>query len=130
MFVELFRRARLCVAGSCAGVCGCGSRQCFVRALALNPMHPEIVKDVPGMCDVCGMPLVQAESLGYVSSTPTAADMPLVIPATAPLLTVSSVKSAGVPLSSRIYGPVPVTASGDRGAVHQDRGPRDRESYG
>jgi membrane fusion protein, copper/silver efflux system len=30
-------------------------------------MHPEIVKDEPGACDVCGMPLVRAESLGYVT---------------------------------------------------------------
>ncbi len=51
------------------------------------PMHPEIIKDEPDACDVCGMPLVQAESLGYVSKAATDADKPLVIPATAPLLT-------------------------------------------
>ncbi len=50
------------------------------------PMHPEIVKGEPGECDICGMPLVRTESLGYVSAdAPT--DRPLVIPATAPLLT-------------------------------------------
>ena len=53
----------------------------------ISPMHPEVVKDGPGTCDVCGMPLVRAESLGYVGSGPTAKDMPLVIPASAPLLT-------------------------------------------
>ncbi|MDA3877613.1 MAG: efflux RND transporter periplasmic adaptor subunit [Halothiobacillus sp.] len=53
----------------------------------IGPMHPEILKDGPGMCDVCGMPLVRAESLGYVGAEPTAADKPLVIPATAPLRT-------------------------------------------
>jgi membrane fusion protein, copper/silver efflux system len=53
----------------------------------ISPMHPEIVKDGPGSCDVCGMPLVRAESLGYVSAEATDADMPLVIPATAPLIT-------------------------------------------
>ncbi len=53
----------------------------------ISPMHPEIVKDEPGSCDVCGMPLVRAESLGYVGQGPTADDKPLVIPATAPLLT-------------------------------------------
>jgi len=53
----------------------------------ISPMHPEIVKDEPGACDVCGMPLVRAESLGYVGSEPTAKDMPLVIPASAALLT-------------------------------------------
>jgi Cu(I)/Ag(I) efflux system membrane fusion protein len=53
----------------------------------ISPMHPEIVKDGPGACDICGMPLVRAESLGFVGSEPTAEDKPLVIPATAPLLT-------------------------------------------
>jgi len=53
----------------------------------ISPMHPEIVKDEPGNCDVCGMPLVRAESLGYVGLEPKEEDRPLVIPATAPLLT-------------------------------------------
>ena len=53
----------------------------------ISPMHPEIVKDGPGACDVCGMPLVRAESLGYVGSEPADEDKPLVIPASAPLLT-------------------------------------------
>jgi len=51
----------------------------------ISPMHPEIVKDEPGACDVCGMPLVTAESLGYVSATDSQA--PLVIPASAALKT-------------------------------------------
>jgi Cu(I)/Ag(I) efflux system membrane fusion protein len=49
------------------------------------PMHPEVVKDAPGACDICGMKLVTAEELGYVTQTPTNA--PLVIPSTAPLIT-------------------------------------------
>ena len=53
----------------------------------ISPMHPEIVKDGPGTCDVCGMPLVRAESLGYVGAEPAVKDQPLVIPASAPLLT-------------------------------------------
>lgn len=53
----------------------------------ISPMHPEIIKDGPGECDVCGMPLVRAESLGYVGAEPTDDDKPLVIPATAALLT-------------------------------------------
>ena len=36
----------------------------------MSPMHPEIIKDGPGPCDVCGMPLVTAESLGYVTDRP------------------------------------------------------------
>ena len=53
----------------------------------ISPMHPEIVKDEPGNCDICGMPLVRAESLGYVTAEPTDAAKPLVIPVSAALLT-------------------------------------------
>ena len=52
----------------------------------ISPMHPEIVKNGPGKCDICGMDLVPAEQLGYVISE-KAPEMPLVIPATAPLIT-------------------------------------------
>ncbi len=51
------------------------------------PMHPSVVKDGPGQCDICQMPLVRTESLGYVTVEPTEADKPLVIPASAPLVT-------------------------------------------
>ncbi len=51
------------------------------------PMHPEIVKEGPDSCDLCQMPLVQTETLGYVGTTPLDSDKPLVIPATAPLIT-------------------------------------------
>jgi len=51
----------------------------------VSPMHPEIVKDAPGSCDVCGMDLVPAEELGYVQDP--AAEAPLVIPASAVLRT-------------------------------------------
>ena len=53
----------------------------------ISPMHPEIVKDGPGTCDVCGMALVPTESLGYVSTDPGELRPPLVIPASAPLIT-------------------------------------------
>jgi membrane fusion protein, copper/silver efflux system len=53
----------------------------------ISPMHPEIIKDKPGTCDVCGMALVKAEDLGYVSAEAKPEDMPLVIPVTAPLVT-------------------------------------------
>ncbi len=52
----------------------------------IGPMHPEVVKDGPGECDVCGMPLVSAASLGYATSADEE-ETALVIPATAPLLT-------------------------------------------
>lgn len=52
----------------------------------ISPMHPEVVKSEPGDCDVCGMPLVPAEELGYVDpSFGTAA--PLVIPTSSVLRT-------------------------------------------
>ncbi len=50
------------------------------------PMHPDVVKTQASTCDICGMDLVTAESLGYVKlDTPSRA--PLVIPASAPLVT-------------------------------------------
>ncbi len=52
----------------------------------ISPMHPEVVKDGPGQCDVCGMDLVPAEELGYVLPEKDP-DVPLLIPATAPLIT-------------------------------------------
>ncbi len=51
----------------------------------ISPMHPEVIKDEPGPCDVCGMPLVTAESLGYVAEESPHA--PLLIPASAALKT-------------------------------------------
>ncbi len=53
----------------------------------IGPMHPEIVKDHPGKCDICGMPLVRAESFGYVTSEIAESTRPLVIPVTAALVT-------------------------------------------
>ena len=53
----------------------------------ISPMHPEIIKDQPGDCDICGMPLVRAESLGYVTAEPTNAAKPLIVPVKAVLLT-------------------------------------------
>lgn len=50
----------------------------------ISPMHPWVVKERPGACDVCGMSLVPAEDLGY---EPARGDAPLLIPDTAPLLT-------------------------------------------
>jgi Cu(I)/Ag(I) efflux system membrane fusion protein len=50
------------------------------------PMHPDIVKDTPGSCDICGMDLVTTESLGYVTAEEPN-EAPLVIPTSAPLIT-------------------------------------------
>lgn len=51
----------------------------------ISPMHPEIVKNGPGQCDICGMDLVSAAELGYASVDDQA--MPLVVPASAVLQT-------------------------------------------
>ena len=51
------------------------------------PMHPEVVRAEQGACDVCEMDLVTTESQGYVALRADEAEKPLVIPATAPLVT-------------------------------------------
>ena len=49
------------------------------------PMHPSVVKDQQGICDICEMDLVATESLYTTADEPN--EPPLVIPATAPLIT-------------------------------------------
>ncbi len=51
----------------------------------IGPMHPEIVRDEPGPCPICGMPLVTAEKMGYV--TIDESEAPLVVPTSAVLKT-------------------------------------------
>lgn len=50
------------------------------------PMHPSIIVDKPGECPICEMKLVKSESLGY-SAVDDKNRKPLIIPATAPLIT-------------------------------------------
>lgn len=52
----------------------------------ISPMHPEIVKDGPGQCDICGMDLVPAESL-IKRSAVLEQGKPLVVPSSAVLVT-------------------------------------------
>ena len=49
------------------------------------PMHGQIVKDAAGACDICGMDLVAAESLGLTKEMDSM--LPLVVPASAALIT-------------------------------------------
>ena len=80
---EMFVRATLMVSLSNGG-------KVIDASLAgkwVSPMHPEIVKDGPGHCDICGMALVRAESLGYELASPHTPQAPLVVPASAALLT-------------------------------------------
>ncbi|MBN1256236.1 MAG: efflux RND transporter periplasmic adaptor subunit [Planctomycetes bacterium] len=51
----------------------------------ISPMHPEVIKDHPGKCDVCGMDLVKAEDLGYKDTSKI--QPALVAPASAVLTT-------------------------------------------
>ena len=50
----------------------------------ISPMHPEIIKDGPGDCDICGMDLVPVEELFKVAAAP---EPPLIVPASAVLVT-------------------------------------------
>ncbi len=49
------------------------------------PMHPEIIQQSAGQCSICGMDLAPTGELGFGQGEET--DLPLVIPATAPLVT-------------------------------------------
>lgn len=79
MFVRATLQARLTADGRVADTGLAGKW--------ISPMHPEVVKDGPGSCDVCGMDLVPTESMGYASAEASGQGAPLVIPATAPLIT-------------------------------------------
>jgi len=79
MFVRAVAQAWLASGGKVMDPTLAGKRIC--------PMHPGVVKDKPGTCDICQMPLVRTESLGYLGLNPTKADKPLVIPVSAALVT-------------------------------------------
>lgn len=57
-----------------------------LRGKWISPMHPEIIKDGPGQCDICGMDLVPAEQLGFIPSAESSPN-PLLVPASAVLRT-------------------------------------------
>ncbi len=52
----------------------------------VGPMHPTVVRDGPGVCDICGMDLVPAETL-VNAGTPPESDPPIVVPRSAVLFT-------------------------------------------
>lgn len=79
MFVKAIVRPKLTTAGKVMEPALAGKWIC--------PMHPDIIKETAGSCDICEMPLVTTESLGYVSIDPEKSQMPLLIPASAPLIT-------------------------------------------
>jgi len=52
------------------------------------PMHPEVIEDKPGKCPICSMPLETAAELGLtLSPEQQKMSLPMLIPATAPLIT-------------------------------------------
>jgi Cu(I)/Ag(I) efflux system membrane fusion protein len=79
MFVRAVVRGKVAAGGKVMDAALAGKWIC--------PMHPEIVKDKAGSCDECGMPLALGESLGYVSDGVLADQAPLVVPASAVLVT-------------------------------------------
>ncbi|HBG26114.1 MAG: hypothetical protein A2Y10_00540 [Planctomycetes bacterium GWF2_41_51] len=78
MFVHATVRSKIAMSGAIMDPNMAGKWIC--------PMHPSIIKNAQGECDICGMNLVTTESLGYVSAT-LPKQVPLVIPASAPLIT-------------------------------------------
>jgi Cu(I)/Ag(I) efflux system membrane fusion protein len=77
MFVRAVVRTRLTEVGKAMDPALAGKWIC--------PMHGEVVKDEQGTCDICGMPLVRAESLHRVASP--IEELPLVVPVSAVLWT-------------------------------------------
>jgi Cu(I)/Ag(I) efflux system membrane fusion protein len=81
MFVRAVVKAKVDAGGKVIGVGAALAGKWMCR------MHPSVVKDSAGICDICEMALETSESLGYASANPTKAEKPLVIPATAALRT-------------------------------------------
>ncbi len=79
MFVRAIVRAKLAEDGLIVNTQLAGKWIC--------PMHPAVLEDELGDCRICGMSLVRAESLGFVSPGDLDARPPLVVPASAVLLT-------------------------------------------
>ncbi len=50
------------------------------------PMHPDVVKDRPGTCDLCGMSLIETSKFGFIND-PSLKTKVLVVPKTAVLIT-------------------------------------------
>ena len=80
MFVHTTVRARVAGVGKVMDEALAGKWIC--------PMHPDVIKEDAGSCDICKMPLVRTETLGYASVAGDKEDpAPLVVPASAPLIT-------------------------------------------
>lgn len=51
----------------------------------ISPMHPQIIRDEPGACPICGMDLIPTTRFGYAEQ-PVAQPMSLVVPRSAVLM--------------------------------------------
>ncbi len=78
MFIRAKVRARIAASGKVIDP--------SLSAKWVCPMHPDVVSEEPGVCVRCEMDLVTTASLGYISAEDIGEE-PLVIPATAPLIT-------------------------------------------
>ncbi len=77
---------------------------CSLAGKWICPMQPEVISDGPGLCGICGKPLSTAESLGLASKEDMDIPPPLVIPASAPLITGKrAVVYVAVPGRSGVY---------------------------
>lgn len=66
-----------------------GAGEIYEQELAgkwICPMHPEIVKDEKGICDICEMDLIPTREFGFAEQPVDHSDV-LVVPKTAPLIT-------------------------------------------
>ena len=79
MFVRATAKAMVASGGKVMDVALAGKWIC--------PMHPDVIQDSAGVCDICEMLLVQTESLGYLGVDTDLSEAPLVIPATAAMVT-------------------------------------------
>ncbi len=79
MFVRAVVRAKIATGGKVMDAALAGKWIC--------PMHPDVVQDGAGRCDICKMPLVQTESLGYLGVDTDQSQAPLVIPVSAAMVT-------------------------------------------
>ncbi len=52
----------------------------------ISPMHPQIIREQPGDCPICGMPLIPTSQLGYVG-TPLPKQQVVTVPRDAVLMT-------------------------------------------
>ncbi len=80
MFLRGLLKAKLTADGQAA-------RPADLAGKWISPLYPENVSDSPGTCPDSGVELVRAEDLGYAATEPESQVNPLVIPASAPLIT-------------------------------------------